>query len=47
MNDEKMKILIGEFHILKKKFDACYFNKEKNEFEIKKNSDGLKFEIFF
>ena len=47
LDEEKMKILIGEFHILKKKFDACYFNKEKNEFEIKKNTDGLKFEIFF
>ena len=42
-----MKVLINEFHILKKKFNCCYFNKEKNDFEVINNKDGLKFEIFF
>jgi UDP-N-acetylglucosamine/UDP-N-acetylgalactosamine diphosphorylase len=47
LDDEKMKVLISEFHILKKKFNCCYFNKEKNDFEVINNKDGLKFEIFF
>ena len=44
--DENMfKKLIKEFHILHKKFNACYLN--NNVFEVKENSNGLKFEIFF
>jgi UDP-N-acetylglucosamine/UDP-N-acetylgalactosamine diphosphorylase len=46
--DENMfKKLIKEFHILKKKFNACYLKNNSNEYEYKNNITGLKFEIFF
>lgn len=48
LNDEaKFKELINEFHILKKKFNACYIDEKEKKINYVKDIDGLKFEIFF
>lgn len=48
LNDEsRFKELINEFHILKKKFNACYVDEKEKNVKYVKDVDGLKFEIFF
>ena len=48
LNDEsKFKELIMQFHILKKKFNICYYDEKENKIIYEKDANGLKFEIFF